>query len=189
MAPFAIPYEGRSQTDLAPAEAFEALYRRCSPYVFKFAVRRVGVEQAKDIVSETFEVVWRKWTQLPDEHDGQIAWIVGISRNKIRQDIARRTSRTWAELHEFDAREVVNVMSGPHDVADTVIATLHGREVYSQLTAQQQELLDIAHLQALTPRQAAQVLGISVTAYTTRVSRLRARIETLAQTHALRWDS
>lgn len=148
-----------------------------SSSVFQFAARRLTPEHAKDVVNDTFEVVWRKRRQLPDDPAARRPWVIGIARNKIRQEAARQRRRPfapWSTSHVPSADE--GVVQG---VADTVLDSLASRDIYRRLTAGERELFDLAHLRTLSPRDGAAVLGISVSAYTTRVSRLRTRIVSL----------
>ena len=164
--------------------AFRELYASMSGSVFAFAVRRLSPEPAKDIVNETFEVVWRKRRQLPLAREEWPAWVIGIARNKIRQELARQQRRravsSWEEHGRARLAHEAQCSPSGDAVAETVVDSLAGREVYRRLSDDERELFDLAHLRCLTPRDGARVLGISVTAYTTRVSRLRMRIVSLS---------
>lgn len=68
------------------------------------------------------------------------------------------------------------------DIADLVAMSDSARRIWRLLTPSEQNLLNLAFLGNLDKAQAAQRLGISVTAYTTRVTRLRQRIASLDDT-------
>ena len=155
--------------------AFHRLYASMAPSVFQFAVRRLSPEQAKDVVNDTFEVVWRKRRHLPVDDGAWAAWVIGIARNKVRQETARQRRREPAAWPPAPRDGVAE------GVAEAVLDSLASRDVYRQLSDDERELFDLAHLRSLTPRDGAAVLGISVSAYTTRVSRLRGRIVSLAK--------
>lgn len=149
---------------------FRALYLRMRGDVYAFAARRLGSDQADDVVSETFEVIWRKRAMAPGSDENWAAWTIGIARNKIRQ--ASRRRRPWLSICPLEQEP------SRYDPIDDVVAdSLLGRRIYAQLTDAQRELFDLAHLKVLTVEQAAAALGITRTAYTTRVSRLRALIQ------------
>ena len=46
-------------------EEFKELYIRMSGIVFSFAARRLSADQAREVVAETFEVLWRKRNEVP----------------------------------------------------------------------------------------------------------------------------
>lgn len=179
-APVALRPHRREACDEA---AFQRLYASVGPDVFLFAVRRLSPDQAKDVVNDTFEVVWRKRAQLPACSTEWPAWVVGVARNKIRQELSRQRRRPVASaldaLHVL-RREDLERASG-QEVAESVVDSLASRDIYRRLSDDERELFDLAHLQCLSPQDGARVLGISVTAYTSRVSRLRMRIVSLSE--------
>lgn len=172
MPPSPVPASRHDGDDEA---AFDGLYVTMAPSVFQFAVRRLSPEQAKDVVSDTFEIVWRKRAQLPADTSAWPAWVIGVARNKILQELSRQRRRRNAPWQTRAAGPEASVS----DTADAVLDSLAGRAAYRQLSDDERELFDLAHLRSLTPRDGAAVLGISVSAYTTRVNRLRRRIVTL----------
>lgn len=156
-------------------EEFAEVYLRLRDSVFRFALGRLSPEQAKDVVSDTFEVVWRKRDECPSDEREWPAWIVGIARNKVLQEIDRvarkhHDTRFIAD-HSAQVESVVTT-----DVAETVVASDAGRRVWDQLTAAERELLDLAFIDQIDREQAARILGVSETAYASRLTRLRQRI-------------
>ena len=158
-------------------EDFRDLYTALRDSVFTFAVRRVGPEAAKDVVSETFEVAWRRRGEAPDDRSVWAGWIVGIAKNKVLQEYQRRTRKHHD--NRFVEDWVGSETSSVEDVARAVVDSIDGQRVYRDLTPAEQRLFDVAFFRELTVEQAAGVLSISPSAYTTRVARLRARIREL----------
>jgi RNA polymerase sigma factor (sigma-70 family) len=164
-------------------EDFRALYNALRNSVFAFAVRRVGPESAADVVSETFEVAWRRRADFPVDRSSWAPWVVGIAKNKVLQELQRRSrkhhdnrfSEDWVGPHMTSTQE---------DIAQGVIDSEDARWVYGELTPAEQLLFDVAFLRDLSPEDGATLLGISPTAYTSRVSRLRQRIRSLSATYA-----
>ena len=161
-------------------DEFAEVYATLRDSIFSFAARRLSPEQAKDVVSDTFEVVWRKRAECPSNPDEWAAWIVGIARNKVLQEIDR-----VARKHH-DGRFLADQSAGAEgaviaDVADLVTSSAGGRWVWSQLTPTERELLSLAFVQQIDREDAARILGITPTAYATRLTRLRQRITALDQ--------
>ena len=147
-------------------EDFRDLYTALRDSVFTFAVRRVGPEAAKDVVSETFEVAWRRRREAPEGQSAWAGWIVGIAESKVLQKHQRRT------------RTRRDDPSSPEDTGP-VIDGVDGRRLYAELTMAEQRLFDVAFFGGLSVEQAAGMLSFSPGAYAARVGRLRARIARL----------
>lgn len=161
-------------------DEFRELYVRMNRQLFLFALHRLSAEQAKDVVSNTFEVAWRKRHSGPSEPSEWPAWLFGIIKNQILQEI-QRVRRKHHDNRFFDDASSLSKAREP-DVADLVTMSDSARHIWGLLTPSERNLLNLAFLGNLDKVQAAQRLGISVTAYTTRVTRLRQRIASLDDT-------
>ena len=58
-----------------------------SSLIFGIAARQLSAEQAKDIVAETFTVVWQRRESCPAGAADWPAWTVGIAKNKIARNM------------------------------------------------------------------------------------------------------
>lgn len=156
-------------------EEFAEAYARLRTEIFRFAVGRLSPDQAKDVVHDTFEVVWRKRAESPTDPAQWPAWIVGIARNKVLQEIDRAARKHHDSRFIEDQSSIVEA-AVTADVADVVVASDNGRRVLSQLTPAERELLDLAFVTRIDRDQGAKILGLTPTAYATRLTRLRQRI-------------
>lgn len=156
-------------------DEFGEIYARLREPIFRYAAGRLSPEQAGDVVSETFEVVWRKRHECPADENEWPAWIVGIARKKVLQEIDRVTRKHHDGRFIADQTSLLDRVVTA-DVADVVTTSDSGRWVWSQLTPPERELLDLAFIDRIDRDQAAQILGITPTAYATRLTRLRRRI-------------
>lgn len=159
-------------------DEFKDLYVRLGAQIFAFAALRLSPEQAKDVVNSTFEVVWNKRLAVPSDPAQWPAWIFGIAKNQVRQE-AQRVRRKHHDNRFLD--EFSTQMDAPKspDIADAVAISDRGRRIWSQLTPAERNLLNIAFMRDLAKEEGATLLGITLTAYTTRVTRLRQRIASL----------
>jgi RNA polymerase sigma factor (sigma-70 family) len=157
---------------------FEDLYTQMSVLVFGIAARRLSPDQAKDVVADTFTVVWKRRQSCPDDPTEWPAWTVGIAKNKIRKELDRvhRKHHDNRFVSEIPARSMRATIP---DVADRVAEAALGRWIWNQLRAEDKQLANYAFVQGVSHTHAAGALGISVTNYTTRVTRLRQRIALL----------
>jgi RNA polymerase sigma-70 factor (ECF subfamily) len=152
-----------------PGRRFTAIYHAHRSQVYGYAVSRAGRQLADDIVGDTFLVAWRRLDAVPAE---PLPWLLGVARNVIREryrDEVRQASlavelRAWAD----DAAA---------DVADGVAERAAMLTALADLRDDDRELLTLIAWQALTPRQAAQVVGCSVGTYFVRLHRARRRLQ------------
>lgn len=161
-------------------EEFRSLYHQLSAKIFSFAARRLPPEVAKDVVSETFEVVWTKIAEVPTERDAAAAWVFGVAKNKVLQANQHRTRKHHD--HRF-ADDFHIVARASRDVAESVADVDLGEWVYKQFSTNEKLLFDVAFLRDIDKRTAASMLGLTIGAFNTRVSRLRARIVELTRAY------
>ena len=159
---------GRDGRDAgSEAERFTDLYRSQHQKIFDFACRRVGPEVAPEIVSETFLVAWRKFSDLPEE---VVPWLYRVASFEIANH-RRRQLRT-DQLHSA----IALVQRDTHG-ADS-ISDLSGdvAAAFDALSVADQEILRLATWERVTMAEGASVLGCSVPAYRMRLHRARLRL-------------
>lgn len=155
------------------AAAFAAAYRVLAPQVRGYARRQVPDGLAEDVVSETFLVVWRRWREAPREPEQLRPWVFGVARNKVLH-VREQHGRGLATLSRVAALEPTR--PAPGDPADALAAADRARRLLAALPPAEGEAMALTVWAGLTPTEAAEVLGCSVTALTSRLSRARARL-------------
>lgn len=163
--------------------AFGDLYRSLAPHLRGFVRRQVPPEQVDDVLSETFLVVWRRWSELPEPEHVR-AWVYGVARNQIRKahDDRGRSAR-GTDLVAADA------FTHAPDPAEHLASDDRARWLVAQLPAAEADAMTLTVWGGLTPTEAARELGCSVTALTSRLSRARTRLAAaLAHEHSSRTD-
>lgn len=155
------------------AAEFADVYRVLAPQVRGYVRRQVPDDLAEDVVAETFLVLWRRWADAPTGPGDLRPWVFGVARNKVLR---------VREQHARALRSVAGVAAAeparPHgaDPADDVAAADRARRLLALLPPAESEAMALTVWAGLAPAQAAQVLGCSVSALTTRLSRARARL-------------
>ncbi|MEN1975448.1 RNA polymerase sigma factor [Cellulomonas sp. P4] len=168
--------EGAGPADAAgddDAAAFAAAYRVLAPQVRGYARRQVPDGLAEDVVSETFLVVWRRWREAPRDPEQLRPWVFGVARHKILH-VREQHGRGLATLSRVAALEPTR--PAPGDPADALAAADRARRLLAALPPAEGEAMALTVWAGLTPTEAAEVLGCSVTALTSRLSRARARL-------------
>ena len=156
-------------TEPDAAARFTELYETHHAQVYAYAVSRAGRPYADDVVSETFLVAWRRWSELPT---APLPWLLGVARNVVRErfrDEARQSSvatemRAWVE-------------EAGSDVADGVAERAAVLAALARLPERDREVLTLVAWQGLTNRAAARVVGCSVATFLVRLHRARKRLE------------
>lgn len=159
-------------TSSDPSEQFRALYAEAGPAVLRFVRRRCGPDRADDVVAEVFLVVWRRWSELPAREADRRAWIFGVARNTLANDI--RGARRQEGLAVRIAAARAEGLSGP-DLDLRVDLT----RAWARLRPDQQEVIALAVWDGLSSAEAARVLGIRPAAYRARLVRSRRALREL----------
>ena len=151
-------------------QRFVAVYDRHFRAVLRYALARVGPEQARDVTAETFLIAWRRFSELPAE---PAAWLFGVARKVIAGQLraSARQGALWVRLARTGAG-----IGGPADPADQAAERDSALIALSQLGEQDQEVLIMAAWDGLSPEAGAEVLGITKAAYVTRLHRARQRL-------------
>lgn len=155
------------------ADAFAAAYRLLAPQVRGYARRQVPDDTAEDVVSETFLVLWRRWDDAPHEPEHLRPWVFGVARNKI---LRAREQHQRALRSVTSAAAVEPTRAHGTDPAVTVAGADRARRLLDRLPPAEGEAMALTVWAGLTPGEAAEVLGCSVTALTSRLSRARTRL-------------
>lgn len=159
------------------AEAFRSLFIALAPEVRRWAARSVGPDAADDVVAETFTVAWQRRDHLPDGESEIRAWVFVVARHKVFHITSRMGRDSVLRRRVADAAG----RSTSGDAADVVVASVHARDIFNNLRPEDREVLVLVGVYGLSPADAAAVLGCSMTAMTTRLSRARRRLEQLSR--------
>jgi RNA polymerase sigma-70 factor (ECF subfamily) len=150
-----------------PDDAFDALVRASYDDLLRFAVRRVGSDDAADVLSDVFLIAWRRWTELPDRVDR--LWLFGVAGNVIanqrRGELRRR--RLALRLVTEAPRAVVAPHTGRSDALRAALATLPPAE---------REALMLTEWDGFDAGEAARVAGCSRATFRVRLHRARRRL-------------
>jgi len=159
------------------ADAFAALYERHADRVATYVARRVGVEHVDDVVAEVFLEAWRQRDRIVvGQESGLLPWLIGVARNLVLVSYRRagRDARlTTRVVPDGDVPDLAD------EVADRDEAELRGRQAraaLSSLGAEDRAVLELCLVGELTPRQAAEVLGMGASTVRSRLTRARRRL-------------
>jgi RNA polymerase sigma factor (sigma-70 family) len=147
-------------------ERFERVFRGCYEAVYAYAARRVTPEAVQDVVSETFLVAWRRYTEL----DGApLPWLYGIAR-RVAANQRRSGARREALRRRLHTERPVSEAGEPAARDPRLAAAL------AALGERDREALRLVAWEGLDHRDAASAAGCSTSTFAVRVHRARRRL-------------
>lgn len=162
--------EGQRQQSL---RRFQDLYDAHYGAVAAYARRRTdGMVDAQDVAADTFAIVWRRLSEVP-EGDATLPWLYGVARRVVANQ--RRGNQRRAGL---TARLRTQPSAGP-DLEAQVVAGEERRTVLAalaRLRPADQEILRLAVWEELSHRDIAAVVGCSESSVAVRLHRARTRL-------------
>jgi RNA polymerase sigma-70 factor, ECF subfamily len=169
---------------VADESAFEAVYRRHAPRLFRWLTRETSREEALDLVAETFAQMLISIDGFRGRDDAEAtAWLNGIARNLLR-DYLRGRSVLARALRRLEIEEAVAGALGRAAEEYSRDLDALGQlvdEAFDELTLSEQEALRLRVLEEMAYEDVARLLEIDPQAARMRVSRalrtLRIRIQ------------
>lgn len=150
-------------------QRLESLHREHAGAVRAYVRRRIGREEADEIVADVFVVAWRRIEDVPGEAR---TWLLGIARRVLANRY--RSAKRQRALYERLAREAevgTAVGAGAGDGRDgAVLRALAG------LTPADRELLLLVTWDGLSHAEAAVVVGVRTATLAMRLHRARERL-------------
>lgn len=167
-------------------EEFEQLVSELSLLIFNVALAKLPAEDANDVVSETFMALWQTRDRAPVDPEERRRWCWGIARNKILQAL----QHTRRKHH--DGRFVVDHVSADpqslDDPAESVAKADAARRALDSLPPGEREAVTAAAATDLPGKELAAMLGMSHTAFASRLSRGREKIVKFLRSDGLIWE-
>lgn len=162
-------------TAAAERARFSALYDASYDPVRRYLQRAVSPDEADDLAADVFTTVWSRWSELPGEPGKQYAWVFKVAHFKVQETI--RTRKYAHRLLQRITAQRVELLTAAPD--DGVLALQRARDILALLPRSESVAVALTVLGGLSSAEAAEVLGCSVSAVTSRVSRARRRLRDL----------
>jgi RNA polymerase sigma factor (sigma-70 family) len=157
---------------------FELLYRsHVGPVTAFFARRSRDPQVVADLTSDTFVEAIKSFGSSPPVRGRERAWLFAIARHVYAKHCVRSTRRQDAARR--DAGRQILGEDATEQLTDRIDAELPGRNLLhalaglSELDRGAVELVDLA---GLSPKEAAEALGVSPNTLRVRLFRARAKL-------------
>ncbi len=164
--------------DSAPAaitrrRQYDALVREHGRAVHAFLAGMLGdAASAEDVSQEVFLRAWRGLDGLRDS-DRARAWLFAIAANTARSHRVRRARHAHRPLEET----ALDSAGADLDMATRSQESLRVRRALTQLPTEDRQILLLVGVEGLTAEEAAETLGISVSAASKRWQRACVRFQ------------
>ena len=158
---------------LRPSTAhFDQAVRAYSSELFQYASWLArDRHRAEDILQEAFARAWKHWNQVEDE-TGRRSWLYRIVRNEFLRETGRLNARAEDPVDE----ETVEIADGLDFTFGVEI-----RDLLARLPEKFLEPLLLQNLVGMPCEEIAAVMGLTVGATMTRLTRARLALQALMQ--------
>jgi RNA polymerase sigma-70 factor (ECF subfamily) len=157
-------------------ERFHRIYDANYERILGYALRRTAtVEDAYDVVSETFLIAWRRLDDVPDGERARL-WLYGTARNVLTNQhrSQRRQRRLTGRLGEHLSQEPdASCALDANCTLDAAVVV-----AFSRLRSGDREVLLLAGWEDLDAGQIAEALGCKPPTARVRLHRARRRFAT-----------
>lgn len=157
-------------------EQFTVVFRRHAPYIQRYVTRRLGRDEADDIVAETFLAAFRQRDSYDLTRADARPWLYGIATNIIGRHRLAET-RQYRAVARTGADPVTE--SFTDQVDDRVSASAASRQLavgLARLSAELRDTLLLVTWGDLSYEEAATALGVPIGTVRSRVSRARGKL-------------
>ncbi len=160
-------------------QEFEGVYRRNIGVLTRYFARRCQDPQTvADLTSETIVRAVSGFAGYDPHKGSDRAWLLGIASRVFArhcdQSASGRDAVVRLEGHRVLDEDDIEELNERIDAEREGAALL---QRCAQLPAHEREAIELIDLEGLTPKEAAQALGISHVAVRKRLSRARARVK------------
>ena len=135
-----------------------AVYDAHGSLVYSLCRRALGAEAAKDATQEVFVSAWRKRDQFDPTKGALGAWLVGITKRRIIDQLrseGRHADRRADEMHDDRS-------PSPEPTPDRVVDRMFAAQLLSQLPDRAREVIELVYVHDLTHQEVADRTGLPI---------------------------
>lgn len=166
------------EASVAEPRAFETIFDRHFEPVHRFAVGRVGAQDAPDIVAETFARAFDRRHRFALDKPSALPWLFGIAVNVCRER-RRRSDRGFRATTRMAVRTEMTTEPFENALAERIDAERLLPELINALRALSDDeyaLLMLSTESDLSYEDMAEILAIPIGTVRSRLARARRRV-------------
>ena len=176
--PVAVRARSRGRPASSPLEEFERVYLRNVDVLMGYFGRRCREPQTvADLTSETFVRAMSGFARFDPRRGSDRAWLFGIAAHVFARHCEQSAGGRDAAARLGGHRTLG--VDEIEELADRIDAEREGAALMqrcAQLPAVERAAIELVDLDGLSPKEAAQALGVSGVAFRKRLSRARSRL-------------
>jgi RNA polymerase sigma factor (sigma-70 family) len=176
--PVAVRARSRGRPRSSPLEEFERVYLRNVDVLMGYFARRCrDPHTVADLTSETFVRAMDGFARFDPRRGSDRAWLFGIAAHVFAQHCERSAGGRDAAARLGGHRTLG--VDEIEELAERIDAEREGAALMrrcARLPAVERAAIELVDLDGLSPKEAAQTLGVSGVAFRKRLSRARSRL-------------
>ncbi|WP_433675328.1 RNA polymerase sigma factor [Microbacterium gorillae] len=133
--------------------------------LLRYLHRRVGADDAPDLLGETLLIAWRRVDDVPADPQQARMWLFGLARGTLLNH-ARGQRRRLALVDRIRSH-VTSAVAAPADDGGDV------RDAIARLKPELAEIIQLVHWDGFTLAQAAEIIGIPAATARSRYARAK----------------
>ena len=153
------------------SEIYETYYDRIYKYAYTLLLNR---EEAEDVTSETFLAAYTYYESFDPARASVTTWLTRIAHNKTVN-----LMRSAAYSKRTELPEGVELTDGADGFSVSVEASETVLRLYSHLTPEERDFLNLRYVMELRDREISSLLGLEEKTVNKRYQRLLAKCRTL----------
>jgi RNA polymerase sigma factor (sigma-70 family) len=170
-------------TSLDEPARFGVVFDRHATRVFRFLVRRVGVDDAEALLGDVFRIAFEKRATYDCQRPCARPWLYGIATNLLarhRRGEARRVRATARALAQHAATGIaVDPADGVEEAIDARALWLRVGDAVAELPETERDALLLFVWEELSYDEIATALNVPVGTVRSRLNRARGRLREL----------
>jgi RNA polymerase sigma factor (sigma-70 family) len=170
-------------TSLGEPARFGVVFDRHATSVFRFLVRRVGVDDAEALLGDVFRIAFEKRATYDGQRPSARPWLYGIATNLLarhRRSEARRVRATARALAQHVATgTVADPADGVDEALDARALWLRVGDAVAELPEAERNALLLFVWEEISYDEIATALNVPVGTVRSRLNRARGRLREL----------
>lgn len=151
-----------------PRAVLERALEESSVDLLSYLKRRVGAQDAPDLLGETFVIAWRRVNDVPPDSERARMWLFGVARGVLLNH-RRGERRRWALSDRIRGHSI-------ESTAPAADENLEIRDAIARLGPDLEEIVTLVHWERLTIAEAAEVVRIPASTARGRYQRAKGEL-------------